>query len=463
PTDEILSLTRQQIGTLRKIREGIVRDVSIFEATYDTVIRPLADAQHDIQHSVGVIEMLLYAAPEAETREVAQIALGLWNKYFTEFNGCHGLYVIAKVVKDRDETLDKECTRYLDRMLAGFIRCGHGRLNPKQIVQYVQRANTIDDLCDEFTRNVRNASSGIWLSNTELEVVPEPDLIAFRTAAEELGTSGQSKVASNSKEFFVALSQHNVLAVLQYAKSPGVRKRMYIANRSKLPEHLALFKDIILLRDTNARQLGYKSHAAFRLEQTLAKTTSWVYDFMDQLENDLLPRGKREIQQLLALKAKDFPVQESVTNTIDVWDFQYWKRRALEGLEIDQDELAEYFPLKQVVGKMLKLFSDCLLMRFERTSAQVWHPDVEAWEVWDDRPGRDQEFIGYLYMDLTFRYGKHRGCQNVNIQSSYIDSTNTRVYPSTLLMCNFSPTRFRGSDSIVLLKHSQIVSLFHGS
>jgi metallopeptidase MepB len=476
-TDEILPLTKQQIQTLRSIRDEMVRTVNVSETTFETVLRPLANAQHATQHTVGVIEMLLYASPDAEAREAAGEALSLWNKYSTEFNGCHGLYLLLQAVKDRGEILDEESTRCLDYLLAGFVRCGHGRLDAHQIAEYIQRTNNIDDLCDKFTQNVRDASGGIWFSNAELDGVPEPDLIAFRTAAAE---GSPDDDASTSKECFVTLSQHNALTVLQYAKSSVVRKRMYIANRTKLPEHLALFKEILVLRDTNARQLGYTSHAAYRLEKTLAKTTDWVYDFMDRLEDDLLPRGKRELEQLVALELKHSPEQEPTTNTIDAWDFQFWQRKALEGISIDQDKIAEYFPLKQVIPNMLKLFSDCLVMRFNKTSAQVWHPDVEAWEVWDDRPGKNQEFIGYLYMDLAFRHGKHRGCQDVNMQSvsgnyeltrerthsncipqSYIDSSNTRVYPSTLLMCNFPPRTPDGDDSCMLLKHKQIISLFH--
>jgi metallopeptidase MepB len=475
-TDEILPLTEQQIHASRRVRDEIVRTISASEATFETVLRPLANAQHATQHTVGVIEMLLYASPDAEAREAAGEALSLWNKYSTEFTGCHGLYLLLQAVKDRGEILDDESMRYLDYLLAGFVRCGHGRLNPQQIAEYNQRTNEIDDLCDKFTQTVRNASSGIWFTNAELDGVPEPDLVAFRAVAADRSQLG---ITPNSKECFVTLSQHNVLTVLQHAKSSAVRKRVHIANRTKLPEHLTLFKEILVLRDSNARQLGYTSHAAYRLEKTLAKTTDWVYDFMDRLEEDLLPRGKREIEQLVALKLKLSPEYESTTNTIDVWDFQFWQRKALEGISIDQDKIAEYFPLKQVIPDMLKLFSECLVMRFKKTSVQVWHPDVEAWEVWDDRPGKNQEFIGYLYMDLAFRHGKHRGCQDVNMQSvsgkhnltrgyhadyipqSYIDSSNKRVCPSTLLMCNFPPLSPDGDDSCMLLKHKQIISLFH--
>jgi metallopeptidase MepB len=43
---------------------------------------------------------------------------------------------LLQAVKDRGEILDDESMRYLDYLLAGFVRCGHGRLNPQQIAEY---------------------------------------------------------------------------------------------------------------------------------------------------------------------------------------------------------------------------------------------------------------------------------------------------------------------------------------
>jgi metallopeptidase MepB len=218
-------------------------------------------------------------------------------------SGRHDVYLLLQAVKDRDEALDAESAKYLDGLLSDFVRCGHGRLTPGGILEYVTRRNTIDKLRSDFTRNVRNALGGIWFSKAELEGVLEQDLSRFHTA----GDAQTDKPIDISKNLFVSLNKHDVDAVLQYGKNSDVRRRVYSANHAKLAENLPIFKEVISLRDANARQLGHASHAAYRLENRLAKTTTWVYNFMDDLERILLPEGEKEVEKLLALRASHTP------------------------------------------------------------------------------------------------------------------------------------------------------------
>ncbi|KAH0272722.1 peptidase family M3, partial [Aureobasidium melanogenum] len=459
PTDKILTLTEQHINTLRTARNNIVKDITLSTATFLTVVKPLAEAQHSIEDSFGMIAMLRYASPDANARAAAEQARSLWNLAFSEFADRSDVYILLQAVKDRNEDLDAESAKYLDELLADFVRCGHGVLDAEGIAEYVARRNKIDELRAEFTKNVRNCEQGIWLSEYELEGVLEQDITRFRNAGAKQPRRNSS---DGNKTCFVALNKHDVGAVLQYATNSEVRKRMYIAHAAKLPENLSIFDEVLRLRDLNARQLGYKSHAAFRLEKRLAKTTQWVYDFLDKLEGTLLPQGKKEMTELLAFRASQVHDSDCDPDTMLAWDYPYYKRLLLEKTSVSHDKIAEYFPIQAVVPRMLDLFSDCLQMRFVAIpSPEVWHPDVSAWEVWDDRSEQRNQFIGYLYTDLVFRENKHRGCQNVNLQPSYIDSEGARKYPATLPMCNFPPFTPAGSPSCILLKHSQLISLFH--
>lgn len=44
-------------------------------------------------------------------------------------------------------------------------------------------------------------------------------------------------------------------------------------------------------------------------------------------------------------------------------------------------------------------------------------------------------------------------------EQSYVKLDSSRVFPATILMCNFSPSAVTGC---ALLKHSEVVTLFHG-
>lgn len=144
---------------------------------------------------------------------------------------------------------------------------------------------------------------------------------------------------------------------------------------------------------------------------------------MDQLEESLYPKAVDEVNSLLVTAGALHDGNEGTTvGTADTpslppWDYPYLKRLALTDVSVDHIKLAEYFPINVVVLRMLDLLSDCLQMHFEKIChPQVWDPTVEAWEVWDKRPDQQEDFIGYLYMDLMFRENKHKGCQNVNLR-----------------------------------------------
>jgi metallopeptidase MepB len=118
------------------------------------------------------------------------------------------------------------------------------------------------------------------------------------------------------------------------------------------------------------------------------------------------------------------------------WDLPFYTRLVEEESNLDQDMIAEYFPLQNTVASMLDIFAHCLQLRFEKLPEKThstWHEDVDIWSVWDERTEEEGEFIGYLYADLLFRPNKYRGSQDVNLQCvSLIFDT---VFAGTAILC----------------------------
>lgn len=83
-----------------------------------------------------MIEMLKYAAPNEGTRHASEEAHKLWNQAWGEFNHYDGIYHLLQAVKDRSENLPAEPAKYLNELLADFLRCSHGR--------YLKNRNLID-------------------------------------------------------------------------------------------------------------------------------------------------------------------------------------------------------------------------------------------------------------------------------------------------------------------------------
>ena len=398
----------------RDVHDAVVQTVDPSQACFTNMIQPLIDLQHRVQEKCAIIYMLRYAAPDKLSIEASEKAVHLFSKTEADLYSRHGLYMLVKVVKDKAEILDSEAKRYLDELYQDFTRCGHGSLQKDEVQDYLQSRSSIDTLRHKFTRNIMDDKSGLSFSKEDLAGLSDEDLERY---------SGVSK--NSPAQYFVPLTRHNVALVLKHAKDPAVRRRVYVADNTKLKENLDIFKEVVLRRDANARRLDYPSHASFRLERRVAKTTTWVHTFLDQLQIVLLPQGREELQLLLNEKAShlsDTKYHDEFANIFPPWDFKFYKRLAEEQNSVDHDRIAEYLPLENTVLHMLDTFADCLQMRFEKLAKQqikqyIWHDDVEIWMVWDTRPDHQDEFIGHLYMDLFFRPNKHRGCQNVNLRA----------------------------------------------
>jgi len=103
------------------------------------------------------------------------------------------------------------------------------------------------------------------------------------------------------------------------------------------------------------------------------------------------------------------------------WDFIYYSAMLNKEVQVDHAAIAEYFPLRHTVSTMLDIFADCLQLRFEPIPKEelrepLWHEDVEAWEVSDERMESKGNFIGFLFADLLGRPNKYKGNQSVNLQ-----------------------------------------------
>lgn len=210
-SDEIIPVTTRSINSLWAVREKIVTSVRPEAATYENVVTPLANADHAIQDTFGMIDMLRYAAPEERTRQAAEEAYRLWVAAWSEFSNCHDIYRLLQAVKDRKEDLEAEPTKYLDDLLVDFLRCGYGRLSSTGLADYLQRRDAIDNLRAEFARNIRDAPGGIWLAEADLNGVLQQDISRFHAAA---AIAQQEQTTPSNKECFVELTYSNYSAVV---------------------------------------------------------------------------------------------------------------------------------------------------------------------------------------------------------------------------------------------------------
>lgn len=176
-----------------------------------------------------------------------------------------------------------------------------------------------------------------------------------------------------------------------------------MANKSQQTnQNVALFKEAVLLRDEGARLLGYPNHAAFCIEDKMAKEPATVNTFLSDLRKRLAPGGEKETKHLLELKKKD---EESRGLKPDgnyyLWDHRFYDRMMVEQeYNIDEVKIAEYFPLQSTVRAMLHIFEELFGLVFveldpserkrlsptSKAEDIAWHEDVILFSVWTIAP-----------------------------------------------------------------------------
>jgi metallopeptidase MepB len=404
--DEIIPTLTRHVDAHRKLIDNITENINVSTSCFENVIRPLVELENVQAGEKAVIDALKYCSPNLECQHTVDKGEAMWQEYSS--NKRRDLYILVKAVKDRGEKLDYESQKLLDRILLEYEEHGYGSLDDDGIQCRRERMNRIEELCAQFHRNLREYNGGEWFTPEELDGVPKKD-------REPTGPDG--------KEFYSYNSKH--MTIMRNARNPETRRRWLLARQQRFAKNVPIFREVILLRDENAREIGITSHAATKIPYRTVESTKWVDELMTRLMDTLLPHSKVEFERVKDMKQRCLlggsTTRDGNGTKLMPWDFIYYGAMLNKEVQVDHAAIAEYFPLRHTVSAMFDIFADCLQLRFEPIPKEelrksIWYDDVEAWVVSDERLETKGDFIGFLFADLLGRPNKYKGNQSVNLQ-----------------------------------------------
>ncbi|KAI5868357.1 Metalloprotease [Durotheca rogersii] len=464
--ESIVADAKALCDNTRSLLDKVASEVSADKESFSSVVYPMAEDENHIQLSSRILGFYQYVSGHADLRNASTEAEKLMDEFSIECNMREDIFKLVEAAfqaqKSREPDLDPESLRLLEKERKGYIRNGLGLPQGPQRDRFKEIKKRLSQIGIEFQKNLNEENGGLWFAREELDGIPSDVVDGL-----EKGTG------ENEGKLKLTFKYPDIIPALKFAKNPEARKKVFIANENKTNQNIPLFREAILLRDEAARLLGYPNHAAFRIEDKMAKDPAVVNDFLSDLRTRLAPGGVKEKQRLLELKNKD---EESRGLKPDgryyLWDHRFYDRMMVEQeYNIDENKIAEYFPLQSTVRGMLHIFEELFGLAFVELDAGerqrisptgkaddiAWHEDVILFSVWDDASEGDG-FVGYLYLDLHPRKGKYGHAANFNLQPGYLKKDGSRRYPATALVCNFSkPTETKPS----LLRHEEVVTLFH--
>ncbi|THX16098.1 metallopeptidase MepB [Aureobasidium pullulans] len=463
-TESLAKDTRRLLDQSRRIQDQIVKDVTSESANFHNVVLPMALDDNKMAIESHIIGFYSAVSTDSKLRDASIEAEKEMDEFGIESSMREDIFKLVDAALKNSKDLDAESQRLLEKDHKGFVRMGlNVPAGPKRD-RFKDIKKRLSELSITFQKNLNEEQGGLWFSEQELEGVPKDVLDGLKKGEGE-----------NAGKVWLTFKYPDLFPTLKYCKNPEVRRKVFTSNENKCNENVPLFKEAIVLRDEAARILGYPNHATFRIEDKMAKTPATVDDFLGDLRTRLSPGGVDEIKKLKTLKEKDFKdrgVEQQNDGKYYLWDHRYYDTLMLEHeYQLEQEAIAEYFPLETTIRGMLQIFEELFGLAFVQVTGKdrdsisptgkgddiIWHPDVQVFSVWDDE-GEGSGFVGYLYLDLHPRDGKYGHAANFNLQPGYIDENGKRRYPATALVCNFSkPTPKKPS----LLKHDEVVTLFH--
>ncbi|KAJ5984603.1 hypothetical protein N7481_006702 [Penicillium waksmanii] len=434
------------IKTSRGVQDQVVGSVQANNATFANVLGPLSQDENVMALEAHILGFYQAVSVDQKLRDASSKAEELMDEFFIESAMREDIFKLVAEALNKNEPLEPESRRLLEKEHKDFIRNGLGLPDGPERARFKEIKKRLSQLSIEFQKNLNEENGGIWFTPEQLDGVPEDVLSGLKKGEGE-----------NDGKVWLTFKYPDLFPTMKYAKKSEIRKQVMVANENKCNQNVPLFREAIVLRDEAARLLGYPSHAAFRIEDKMAKTPETVNKFLGDLRSRLTAGGKSEINTLMELKKTLDPKSDE---QYYLWDHRFYDRLMLErDFSLDQQLIAEYFPLQTTIQGMLKIFEELFGLEFVEIVGEdraalaptgkgddiVWHEDVQVFSVWND----EGEGNGF---------GKYGHAANFNLQPGFIDATGNRRFPATALVCNFTkPTPKRPS----LLKHDEVVTLFH--
>jgi Zn-dependent oligopeptidase len=216
-------------------------------------------------------------------------------------------------------------------------------------------------------------------------------------------------------------------------------------------DNRAIAQRILSLRNEQARLHGQASFADYQLLDTMAGSKGAVQGLLQRVWDAALSATERERDAVRAAA-----LAHGATHALEAWDWRFYAEKVRQArYALDEAELKPYFPLEAMVAAMFDCAAQRLFgLRFERRPEwPVYHPDVQAYEVFD----ADGSHRAVFLHDNFARLGKRSGAW-MNALRQWHRLEGGRQTPVILNNNNFA----KGApDSPTLLSPDDVRTLFH--
>ena len=441
--------------------EGIRRDDELIEKITNNPEKPTFDntiiyREDGKEHYYAVLDKvstaffnLMSADTNDEMDQLAQKIQPMLTKHANDVRLNPKLFERIKHVHRHHRRLTPEEKVLLDDAYKGMVRSG-ALLDDEGKEKLRQLTEEAGMLSLQFSQNLLKENKAY-----ELHITDEADLDGLPESAREAAAQTAKEQGKEGWVFTLDFPSYNPF--MTYSTRRDLRQRMYmekntVACHGNGEDNREICKRLINLRREIAQLLGYKTYADYVLERRMAGNKRSVYRLLDQLIDAYKPTAIKEVERIEKYARKI----EGKNFKMEPWDFGFYSHKLkLEKYNIDAEMLRPYLELNKVIDGVFGLATRLYGITFrENKDIKVYHPDVKAYEVFDN----DGKYLAVFYADFYPRKGKQGGAWMTEYQGQYIDRKGVNVRPHVSVVMNFTkPT----DDKPALLTLGEVETFLH--
>jgi len=341
--------------------------------------------------------------------------------------------------------LDPESRRLLEVTYDEFVHSG-ANLAESDKVTLKKLNEEASSLSDGFSKKLLDATKAAAFTTTD-----KGALAGLSDA--QLAADAQAAKGRNVDGYLIPLQNTTQQPVLVSLSVRATRQAIF-NNSWNRTEHgddndtRQILARLAQLRAQRAKLLGYSSHAAWKLEDQMAKTPQAALEFMDALVPIATGKAQsdaREIQKIIDAQQGGFALQP--------WDWDFYNEQVRRAkYDIDDAQVKPYFELNSVLENGVFYAATQLygITFKERKDIPVYAADVRVFEVFDgNKP------LALFYCDYFKRDNKNGGAwMSQFVGQSALLGTLPVIY-------NVANLPKPASGEPALISFDDVITMFH--
>ena len=445
------------------IKQGLAEIDAIVNNPAAPTFKNTIEAYEKSGELLSIVAGCFYNLTSAETNDELQaIAMELspkMSEYSATIRLNEGLFARIKAVYDQKDKLklDAAQQKLLEDIYESFANNG-ANLTPEQKQVYKELSAKLSQLTLVYGQNVLKATNAwtmLITNEADLAGLKDDTKAMLRANAEKKGMEG----------WLLDLKPTTYIPVMEDCQNRDIRRELYTAYNTRAIggeyDNTQIIIDIVNTRLALANLFDKACHADKSLTNTCAESKENVMNFLDQLRESYMPVALQEVAEL-----QEFAKSKGFYATLQPWDWSFYSKQLKEEkYAISDDLLRPYFQKEKVVEGVFGLAKRLYGITFkENKNIQVYHPDVTAYEVFDEKG----KFLAVYYADFHPREGKRGGAWMNNFQEQYREGKKDHR-PHVVNVMNFtSPVNieatgenFTGSTKPALFSYDEVETFLH--